>query len=214
MDNTFGNRLKQLRKENGNVSQEDVAKSININRTTMSRYESGDMEPSINMVVDLAKYFGVSLDWLAGYSEIKDPYITSNNLLILYNSLSTEYKVQAFNYLQYLSFINNNTFHNFSPNSPSNTIITANIPSTADFVAICNNDSLKPLIQKGEYIFIKKEENIKNDDLIFIDINGIPTTGKIKITKKYTKIIPINESFEPIILTDDNYTIIGKIINK
>ena len=73
MDNTFGNRLKQLRKENGNVSQEDVAKSININRTTMSRYESGDMEPSINMVVDLAKYFGVSLDWLAGYSEIKDP---------------------------------------------------------------------------------------------------------------------------------------------
>ena len=214
MDETFADRLKYLRKEKGNVTQEEVAKSVNISRTTMLRYEKNEIEPNISTVVDLAKYFGVSLDWLAGYSDIKDPYITSNNLLMLYNSLSAEYKVQAFNYLQYLSFISNNVFYNYTPDSLSTTIISADIPDSADFVTICNNDSMKPLIQKGEYIFIKKEENIKNNDLVFIDINGIPATGKIRITKKHTKIIPINETFEPIILSSTNYKILGIIVNK
>jgi len=58
--------------------------------------------------MDLANFFNVSLDWLAGNSEIKDPNINSNRLLELYNSLSSEHKIQVFTFINYLKYLNDN----------------------------------------------------------------------------------------------------------
>jgi len=107
MDNLFSKRLKQLRKES-NKTQEEVAKEIKITRATLSRYETGEFEPPITTVMDLANFFNVSLDWLAGNSEIKDPNINSNRLLELYNSLSSEHKIQVFTFINYLKYLNDN----------------------------------------------------------------------------------------------------------
>ena len=106
MDNIFGERLKQIRKE-CNKTQRDVAEHTKITCATLSRYETGEAEPAINTVRTLASYFNVSLDWLAGNSEIKDPHINSNNLLNLYNSLSNNQKEQVFTFINYLIFMNN-----------------------------------------------------------------------------------------------------------
>jgi len=107
MDNLFSKRLKQLRKES-NKTQEEVANQIKITRATLSRYETGEFEPPITTVMDLANFFNVSLDWLAGNSEIKDPNINSNRLLELYNSLSSEHKIQVFTFINYLKYLNDN----------------------------------------------------------------------------------------------------------
>lgn len=113
MDNIFGKRLKQLRKEN-NKTQEEVSKQIEITRATLSRYEKGEIEPPITTVMDLANYFNVSLDWLAGNSEIKDPNINSNKLLELYNSLPSEHKIQVFTFINYLKYLTDNSLDVFS----------------------------------------------------------------------------------------------------
>ena len=104
MDNIFGKRLKQIRTEL-NQSQEEVSQKIKITRATLSRYERGEIEPPITTVAEIARYFNVSLDWLSGNSKIKNPLITSNNLLDLYNSLSYENKIQAFSFMNYLKYI-------------------------------------------------------------------------------------------------------------
>lgn len=113
MDNVFGKRLKQLRKEN-NKTQEEVANQTKITRATLSRYEKGEIEPPITTVMDLASFFNVSLDWLAGNSEIKDPNINSSRLLELYNSLSSENKIQVFTFINYLKYLNDNPIDRFS----------------------------------------------------------------------------------------------------
>lgn len=115
MDNKFGERLKQLRIEK-NKTQEEVAKQIKVTRATLSRYEKGEIEPLITTVADLASFFNVSLDWLAGNSEIKDPNINSHKLLEIYNSLSSEYKIQVFSFINYLKYISDNPTNNFSDN--------------------------------------------------------------------------------------------------
>lgn len=68
----FTNRLIALRKEN-HLTQEDVAKIIQRKRSTVSGYESLDKEPDLETVCILAKYFGVTTDYLLGYSDHPTP---------------------------------------------------------------------------------------------------------------------------------------------
>jgi len=60
---SFSNRLKELRKKFG-VSQDDVAKYLEVGRTTIANYESGFTMPSVEALNRLASYFGVSIDYM------------------------------------------------------------------------------------------------------------------------------------------------------
>lgn len=51
---------------NKRVSQAEVAKAIRISQSAYSYFESGDKTPSTNTAIKLAKYYGVSLDYLLG----------------------------------------------------------------------------------------------------------------------------------------------------
>ncbi len=64
----FSNRLIALRKEK-RMTQEELAGVINKKRSTVSGYETEGKEPDIETICFLAKYFGVSTDYLLGYSE-------------------------------------------------------------------------------------------------------------------------------------------------
>lgn len=64
----FSDRLISLRKERG-MTQEELAKAINKKRSTLSGYETEGKEPDLELVCFLAKYFGVSTDYLLGYSD-------------------------------------------------------------------------------------------------------------------------------------------------
>jgi transcriptional regulator with XRE-family HTH domain len=64
----FSNRLISLRKERG-LTQEDLANLIHKKRSTVSGYETEGKEPDLDTVCWLANYFGVSTDYLLGYSD-------------------------------------------------------------------------------------------------------------------------------------------------
>jgi transcriptional regulator with XRE-family HTH domain len=63
----FGERLKQAREAKG-YTQEDIARVIHKDRFAVSRYESGKHEPGATIACKLARYLGVSSDWLVGDS--------------------------------------------------------------------------------------------------------------------------------------------------
>ena len=56
-------RLKILRKEK-NLLQKDIAKVINVGRSTYVKYENGDSEPNLKILIELATFFNVSTDYL------------------------------------------------------------------------------------------------------------------------------------------------------
>lgn len=64
----FSNRLISLRKEHG-LTQEDLAKLISKKRSTVSGYETEGKEPDLETICIFANYFGVSTDYLLGYSD-------------------------------------------------------------------------------------------------------------------------------------------------
>lgn len=65
---TFPSRLIALRKEN-HLTQEELAKIVGKGRSTVSGYETEGKEPDIETICSLAKFFGVSTDYLLGYSD-------------------------------------------------------------------------------------------------------------------------------------------------
>jgi len=56
-------RLKELRRAKG-ISQLKLALALNTNQNTISRYETGEREPGIHELIQLADYFDVSVDYL------------------------------------------------------------------------------------------------------------------------------------------------------
>ena len=58
-------RLKDLR-EDADKSQEDIAKIIGTTQSYYAQYENGKRAMPFERVVVLAKYYNVSLDYIAG----------------------------------------------------------------------------------------------------------------------------------------------------
>lgn len=68
MKNNLHNVLRQLRKEK-NISQEKIAKDLNLSQRAYSNYETGSREPSLDTLISMAEYHNVSLDILLGRYE-------------------------------------------------------------------------------------------------------------------------------------------------
>lgn len=65
MNNLFKTRLKELR-QNKNLKQSDMAKLLNITVIQYQRYEYGKSFPRFMELLQIADFFGVSLDFLCG----------------------------------------------------------------------------------------------------------------------------------------------------
>lgn len=68
----FKTRIRSLRKEIGET-QVQVAKAIGVSGRYYQNLELGENLPGIECFIALADHFGVSLDYLAGRSEEREP---------------------------------------------------------------------------------------------------------------------------------------------
>lgn len=87
------NRIAELRKEKG-MNQIALAMRLNISQKMISAYENGKNEPSIATLKQLADIFGVSIDYLLGYTDIKQQIDKINTQIISdnENTLLSEYR--------------------------------------------------------------------------------------------------------------------------
>jgi transcriptional regulator with XRE-family HTH domain len=65
---TFGDRLRQIRKEQG-LSQEELAKTLGTSKQVLSRYETNQRAPKISIAAAYAQKLNVSLDFMMGDSK-------------------------------------------------------------------------------------------------------------------------------------------------
>jgi transcriptional regulator with XRE-family HTH domain len=98
----FASNIKFLRKRRGRT-QDDVAVTLNLKRSTLSGYENGIAEPGIEILVSFAKYYYMSVDTLLRVDLSKlsesqlgelergyDAYIRGSNLRVLATTVSDD----------------------------------------------------------------------------------------------------------------------------
>ena len=69
---TIGERLRLLLDER-DMTQGDLAKELSVVHATVSHYCSDKRIPDANTLERLADFFNVSVDWLLGRTDIKNP---------------------------------------------------------------------------------------------------------------------------------------------
>ncbi len=65
---TLGQKIKELRKEKG-LTQIQLAEKLNVNKSTIAKYETDKIEPSLLLLKQIAIFFDVSADYLLGIKE-------------------------------------------------------------------------------------------------------------------------------------------------
>ena len=61
-------RIRDLR-EDADLTQVKMAEVLHMQPTQYRRYENGEREVPLNIAIQIARYFKVSLDYLAGISD-------------------------------------------------------------------------------------------------------------------------------------------------
>lgn len=69
---TLPERLVEIRKSR-NLTQKQLAAGVNISEVGLQNYENGRRKPAYDVLIALADFFNVSLDYLCGRSD--DPTI-------------------------------------------------------------------------------------------------------------------------------------------
>ncbi|MCY9674577.1 helix-turn-helix transcriptional regulator [Bacillus safensis] len=59
----LGKRITSLRKQAG-LTQEELAKKLNVTRSALSQYELGSRDPNYDLLIKIANFFDVSTDYL------------------------------------------------------------------------------------------------------------------------------------------------------
>ena len=86
---SFGDNLRTLIRER-NMTQKELALQLNIAPSTLGSYVQNTREPDFSTLKLLAKYFGVSIDYLLDYTLKQTSTLTENEMLRIFRSLTEE----------------------------------------------------------------------------------------------------------------------------
>lgn len=104
----FNERLKAYRKKAG-LSQEQFASALNVKQYNVSDYEVGRSEPSIELLIKIAKILEISIDELLGNDNAPlSVEGKEKNLLEVINNLPEEEKSKAVDFaIEVIEYVGN-----------------------------------------------------------------------------------------------------------
>ncbi len=66
-----------------NLTQAEVANALGVSPVVYSRYETGARQPSIDIIVQLADFFCVTVDYLLGRQDVEDSTLSEYEIELL-----------------------------------------------------------------------------------------------------------------------------------
>lgn len=220
-----GDRMKSIRKQQG-ISADQLAESIGVSRSTIFRYEKGDIEKMpIEVVANVASSLHVSLIDLMGISDDS----ISEKITEIVSKLNPDRQQNVYNYADNQLKEQNGKVVNLplvGKTAANPTELTygdveiehddfTDVPHGADTAIRIQGDSMEPLIHDGQIIFYHRQEEVENGEIAIVEIDGDGVTCK-QIYYDYTSdeviLRSINKKYEPRHVKDDQVRIIGRVI--
>lgn len=203
-------RIKQLRKQN-KWTQQDLANRLHVGKTTVSNYETGHSDPNIDMINQLSKVFGVSIDYLLG---------TPNDTVEMLGQAVTMNKYPYID--DYVSAGSPVTIEGMKdvPNIyVPDELLGSYAGSKRLFFLKVNGESMNKIIPNGSTIGVISYDSIndlKNGDIVVYSTKNGEYAVKY-FYKKDNKLIfkpssTLNYYYDLVFSVDDNISIIGKVV--
>ncbi|MEA4815487.1 LexA repressor [bioreactor metagenome] len=195
----FGERLKSLRKSK-NLTQVDLASILELDKSSIAKYETLKAIPSLDILMKLAKYFNVSVDYMLG-----------NEASVILSESTGTLKIPVYKTISSYPVESNWEIEGYEE-------ITPQISEQGKCFAMRINDSsMEPRIWKGDTAIAIECNKARNGDVVILLI-----PGRSAICRKYTSqsfgaaLISLNPAFEPILVSETNsdeaFKILGRVI--
>ncbi len=194
----IGDKLTYLRNSN-NLSQAELAKKLNINRSSIGMFESNARTPTTDTLVRYAQFFNVSIDYLMGTSQ---------------NSNAEKYTIPVYASISCGNpFVADENIYDFED-------VDIALKSQGEhFGLLCRGNSMSPEFKDGDVAIIRKQSNIDSGNIAAVRINGDEATLKIvKKSEQGITLVAINpDVFLPRFYSNEEIInlpveIIGKVI--
>lgn len=200
-----GERMQERRKELG-ISADTLAEHLGVSRSTIFRYENGDIEKvPANLLSDISKFLRTSEAFLMGWEDISEPAITNIYPIELKRfPLLGDIACGVPKYA----------------NEERESYVMAGTNIQADFCLKAKGDSMiNARIHDGDIVFIKKQDIVDNGTIAAIVVNN-DNEATLKrfyyYAEKHMVILKAeNPAFEDMIFTNeelDNFHVLGKAV--
>ena len=192
----FPEALKRLRKEHG-YTMEKLSEIYNnqfqgkMNKSTVSRYESGLQEPMYTVVKNFAELFNVSIDEMLG----ETVQASSSEFFKFDNILSIHKK--KFPLLGEIA-----CGKPVYANEDRESYVEAGVNINADFCLKAKGDSMiNARIMDGDIVFICKQEMVENGEIAAVIIDNEATLKRVYYNRKTNilQLVAENPAFPPLV---------------
>lgn len=174
----FAEKLKELRQQKG-VTQSELAKLLNMQRSTLGMYETGKREPNFETLNMFANFFNVDMNTLMDMNNTSNQNPSSPVRSIKIPVLGT---VVAGVPLEAVENIIG--WEEISP---------AMAATGEHFALRIKGTSMEPRICEGDIVVVRKQEDIESGDTAIVLINGgEATVKKVKKTEEGIMLIANN----------------------
>ncbi|EJE4550692.1 helix-turn-helix domain-containing protein [Staphylococcus pseudintermedius] len=232
--NSFKDRLKQIMSER-KISQSELSRRTGIGRNSISDYLNGKYEAKQDKVFELAKALNVNEAWLMGFDISKNREI-ENSITSIYDQLTPPRQKRVLDFAtEQLDEQNNKVLHINSNNIVSEEVAVYGYASAGtgetlidgvefttqynghipnhDFALQVNGDSMEPMFEDEEIIFIDKTKQINSGQIGIFVIDGEAYLKKVFISDKGIRLVSLNSKY-PDLFFDKNHDIevAGKVI--
>ena len=178
-------KIKELRKKRGWTLQQLSART-HIAPNTLNQYELGKREPSFDILISLAKVFGVTTDYLMG---IENNALKPKGVKIpVLGSIPAGIPIEAIEDIVDYEEITQNM-----------------AKSGTHFGLRVQGDSMQPTINAGDIVIIRQQEDAESGKICVVMVNGYDATLKaIKKEPNGLWVLPHNPNsdFKPTFYTN------------
>ena len=194
-------RIKELRKQRG-ISQTELGEILGVTRSTICQYEQGKRQPDNTTLVKLADFFGVSVDYLLGRSEMKkapsiqgEVEIGDRYAIPLLGRVVAGIPLESQENLEGYILINRE-------------------PKDEYFALRVNGESMiNAGIHHNSILIVHKQPYAENGNVVVALLNGEQTVKRFKLYGENIFLMPENPAFEPIpVLKGSDFFILGKVV--
>ena len=196
-------RLKELRKLH-NITQEQLALALAIERSSIGKYESPTkpVTPPPDVLLRIAKYFGVSVDYLMGNISATPKVSESGGVKIpVLGDVAAGIPIEAVE------------------NIVDFEEIDATMASSGEYFGLrLKGASMEPRMREGDVVIVRKQEDVETGDTAVVLVNGDSATVKrIKKGPSGITLIPNNPAYDAMFYTNDEIEtlpvrILGKVV--
>lgn len=182
------------------ISQNELARRVNVSSSTMSRYFKRDREFPLNKVQDFAKALGTTSEHLLGFERIGN--------LEKVDEISTAIPVLG-------SIACGEPITAEENVDEYREALKSSIPLGNLFYLRAKGDSMSPKIPDGSYVLVREQSDVENGEIGAVLLNGDEEATLKRARKLGDSVLleSINEDYPPYLITDDNPArIIGKAV--